>query len=62
MWRQKLINITEGDTEREEPHVRWARGERARQTEDNVREERETRLEIRKKKHNKEDFLTMKWF
>lgn len=49
MWRQKLTEIKEGDREREEPHVRWARGERARQAEDNVREERETRLKIRKK-------------
>ena len=59
MWRQKLIEITEGDNEKEELHVRWARGERARQAEDNIREERETRLE---KNHNKKDFLTMKRF
>lgn len=49
MWRQKLTEIKEGDDVREEPHAGQARGERARQAEDNVGEERETRLEIRKK-------------
>lgn len=49
MWRQKLTEIKEGDDKRKEPHVGQARGERARQAEDNIGEERETRLEIRKK-------------
>lgn len=56
MWRQKLTEIKEGDNEREEPHVGQARGERARQAEDNVGEERETRLGIRKKKPQQERF------